>query len=122
MLWMLSTWCTSCRAGLETLSREQPDLAAAGLHIVTLRNFENGGFPGPSLGEFVRTFAPGLLGAANWTFGEVSEEMARIYNRRRYPDVYFLIDEEGLIHRIGFAPALGIEDIRAFAGAGQRDR
>ena len=116
MVWMFSTWCSSCAAAFEALSEKQSALNKAGLNIIALKNFENGGYPGPSLHEFVKRFGPTLLKEPNWTFGEVPALMAQAYNPRRYPDIYFLIDEKGILQAVQGAPGSTMATITRFAG------
>jgi len=116
MLWMFSTWCSSCAAAFDALSRKRSALAKAGLQVIALQNFENGGYPGPSLREFVERFGRPLLDAPNWTFGEVPARMAKTYNPRRYPDIYFLIDEKGMVQAMEGAPGATMATITRFVG------
>jgi len=116
MLWMFSTWCGSCAAAFEALAEQQPALAKAGLRIIALKNYENGGYPGPSLQDFVKRYGTTLLKAPNWIFGEVTAEMASRYNPRRYPDIYFLIDEKGMLQAVNGAPSATMSTIKKFAG------
>ena len=116
MLWMFSTWCTSCAAALEAMNEKQAAFREAGLQVIALRNFENGGYPGPPLRDFVERFGRPLLEADNWIFGEVPAEMAGTYNPRRYPDIYFLIDEKGVVQAIEPAPGATMSTITGFVG------
>ncbi|MGC8522512.1 MAG: oxidoreductase, partial [Steroidobacteraceae bacterium] len=70
LLWLLSTWCGSCAAGLQALRSEAAQLEMARLHVIVLRNYKNGGYPGPHIRSFVKRFAPALLSEPNWTFGQ----------------------------------------------------
>lgn len=115
MLWLLSTWCPSCAAGLDALAEKQPQLEEAGLTVLALRNHKNGGFPGPSITEFMQEYGSSLAQAPNWVLGEASPEMAKRYNPRNYPDVYFLIDEEGMVQAVSTAPAATLDRIMRFA-------
>ncbi|EQD75035.1 thiol-disulfide oxidoreductase, partial [mine drainage metagenome] len=72
LLWLLSTWCGSCTAGLQAMASETGPLAKSGLRVVILRNYRNGGYPGPDIRSFVDRFAPGLLTEPYWTFGQAS--------------------------------------------------
>jgi len=119
MLWMLSTWCSSCAAGLAAMAEKRAVLERAGLQVLAIRNLDNGGYPGPALREFVARFGPGLLEAGNWTFGEAGAEMARRYNPRRYPDIYFLIDEQGMLRAVEGTPGVTMDTITRFAGVGR---
>lgn len=115
MLWLLSTWCSSCIAGLDALADAQPRLEQANLKILALRNHENGGFPGPSITEFAARVGKPLTEAPNWVFGQVSPDMARRYNPQSYPDIYFLIDEDGMVQVVSTAPAATLDKIKRFA-------
>jgi len=114
MLWMYSTWCSSCAAGLDALEAHQRSLKRAGVEVIALQNFQNGGYPGPSPRKFVERFARALLAAPNWIFGTVPEAMAKRYNPRRYPDIYFLIDEQGMVRAIEGAPGATMDQILRF--------
>lgn len=116
MLWLFSTWCSSCAVGLEALVENQQRLERAGLQILALQNYKNGGYPGPSINEFIDQYGPAVLNASNWVIGEVPAEMAEQYNPRGYPDIYFLIDEAGMVRAIQGAPASSISTILRFAG------
>jgi thiol-disulfide isomerase/thioredoxin len=115
MLWFLSTWCTSCSVALEALENKQPELIESGLQIVALKNHENGGYPGPTMHEFVNHFSPDLFDAPNWLIGDASAELGTTYNPRRYPDIYFLIDEKGMLVAVEGAPGATLDVIMDFA-------
>ena len=115
MLWFLSTWCTSCSVALEALEKKQRELIESGLQIVALKNHENGGYPGPTIHEFVNYFSPDLLDAPNWLIGDASAELGAAYNPRRYPDIYFLIDEKGMLVAVEGAPGATLDVIMDFA-------
>ncbi len=72
MLWLFSTWCPSCKAGLKTLPRKQKQFLAGHLHLIILENHDNGGYSGPSLSEMKNRYAKRILGAPNWTFGHAT--------------------------------------------------
>lgn len=102
------------RGRLRGLERAAGRARGAGLRIIALRNFENGGYPGPALREFVARYGRSLLDAPNWTFGEVPAAMARAYNPQRYPDIYFLVDEKGVIRAMDGAPGATMARITRF--------
>lgn len=115
MLWFLSTWCTTCRIALDALEEKQQELIESGLQIIALKNHENGGYPGPTIHGFVKLFTPDLLNASNWMFGNASAELGALYNSRRYPDIYFLIDEKGMLVAVEGAPGATLDIIMEFA-------
>ena len=115
MLWFLSTWCTSCIEALKALEQEKSKLEASGMQIVVLNNHENGGYPGPDIIDFINQYAASLSDAPNWMIGDASAEMGITYNPRRYPDVYFLIDETGMVVAVEGAPGVTLDIIMNFA-------
>ena len=116
LLWLLSTWCGSCAAGLQALRNEAAQLEMARLHVIVLRNYKDGGYPGPHIRSFVKRVAPALLSEPNWTFGQASLALEQAYNGRHYPDIYYLIDATGHIQAVDSAPGATMNRILRFAG------
>lgn len=115
MLWLFSTWCPSCQAGLAALAQEQETLAAGRVHLVVLENYQNGGYSGPSMSKLVDRYASAVKGVPNWTFGDVTQKLAAVYNGKSYPDIYYLIGADGKIEVVGSAPSANMGQILAFA-------
>ncbi len=113
MFWFIATWCPSCIAGATMLSNNNDKLS--NLTIISLENYDNAGFPGPTMDEFVEENAPDMLTASNWVWGRVPEDTAKVYNPKNFADIYFLIDEEGIVQEIDGAPAATIGKIINFA-------
>ena len=113
MLWLFSTWCHTCAAGVKALTDKQSEWERNGLVILALRNYKNGGYPGPNVEEFISHYSSSS--SNNWVKGEASEVMNEQFNSRQYPDIYFLIDEQGIIQEKGTAPAVFIQKIIDFA-------
>lgn len=117
LLWLFSTWCPSCQVGLAALAKEQPRLAQAGLHVIVLENYNDGGFPGPAMSDLITHRAKSVRHAPNWTFGHATRKLAAAYNPRSYPDVYFFIRADGALAGAGSAPSATMAKILDFAGA-----
>jgi len=115
ILWMFSTWCPTCEASAVALAEKQADFAKYGVQVVVLENYQNGGYPGPSIGEFALKYAPRVVQAKNWTFGEATQGFAKIYNPKAYPDLYYLIGADGVIDEISGAPSATLDTILKFA-------
>ncbi len=113
MLWLVATWCSSCSEGARVLS--QNENALSNLTIITLKTYNNAGYPGPSIKTFAQQSAPKMLLVKNWLWGDITQDSASVYNPRNYPDIYFLIDKNGIVRDINDAPAATINTIRAFA-------
>ena len=58
MLWLFSTWCHTCVASIKVMQEKQTDWKKTGLVILAIRNYNNGGYPGPDMSEFIQKFAP----------------------------------------------------------------
>ncbi len=115
LLWLLSTWCSSCAAGLQTLARHTGILQKDGLRVVVLRNYRNGGYTGPHIAAFTAKVLPGFKAPQNWVLGQASRALDKRYNARHYPDIYFLIDANGRIRAEDSAPSATFARILAFA-------
>lgn len=113
MFWLLATWCPSCIAGAQVLAENNDKLGD--LTIITLETYGNAGYPGPSMEEFAKKYAPQMLSAHNWLWGDASQEATSVYNPRNYPDIFFLVDENGTLRDIDGAPAATINKIIEFA-------
>lgn len=115
MLWFLSTWCSSCIQAVKVLEERKSKLEASGMQIVVLKNHQNGGYPGPEIDDFINRYAASLSDTPNWMIGDATAEMGTTYNPRRYPDIYFLIDETGMLVAVDGAPAVSLDVIMNFA-------
>jgi len=113
MLWLVATWCSSCIEGAKVLAQNESKLGD--ITIITLKTYGNAGYSGPSIKKFAEQSAPKMLLAKNWLWGSLSQQSTRIYNQRNYPDIYFLIDKNGVVREINDAPAATIGDILKFA-------
>ncbi len=118
MLWMFSTWCHTCVAGLHALQKQQAILKNKALAVLAIRNYNNGGYPGVRMPEFIDKFAPALKKEKNWVFGEASQAMYQQINAKKYPDIYFLIDEKGMVQTVSTAPNASMDKIMAFIKGG----
>jgi thiol-disulfide isomerase/thioredoxin len=54
LLWLVTTWCSSCQAGTTAMAREISKLAADGVRVVELENYQDLGQPGPPMSKFSR--------------------------------------------------------------------
>lgn len=120
LLWLVSTWCSSCAAGLQAMQGQIPALQKTGLRVVVLRNYRNDGYPGPGIRAFVAQAAPSLVHQKHWLLGQASAELDARYNPRHYPDVYYLIDADGRVQGINGAPSATMDLILRFARGSKR--
>ncbi len=115
ILWLFSTWCHTCVAGVKAMQEKQAVWKKNGMLIISLRNFDNGGYPGADMPTFMQRFAPRLKNLDNWIIGEASKKMDRELNQKKFPDIYFLIDEKGWVRAVNTAPNVSMNLILKFA-------
>ncbi len=119
MLWLFATWCPSCQAGAAAIAEHFTQMEQAGLQIVQLKLYNNLGYPGPSVQDFARAYTrPGRSSPA-WLWGDASESLSYKYDPRGYPDIYFLIDKDGIVRDISGGPNTAIAQILSFAQSGR---
>jgi len=114
MLWLFSTWCHTCVVAAKSLEKNNAGLQKNGLTILALRNYKNGGNSGLSIEQFIEKFVPSMTQAENWVLGEASAQLDNAYNARHYADVYFLIDEQGMVQVVSTSPAATLSTIKKF--------
>lgn len=115
VVWQVTTWCPSCRAGLETFARHQAQIDKSDLTIVVLRDYKNGGYhPEASMLQFVEQTAPKLLSDPHFVIGEDTKALFDRYNPHHYIDVYQVIAPDGHIAVDSSAPSATFGKIERF--------
>lgn len=115
MLWLFSTWCHTCVAGVQVMQEQQATWEKSGLIILAIRNHNNGGYQGPDMPVFMQKIAPRMVNMNNWVTGEATEKMYHQLNAKKFPDIYFLIDEKGFVQVVSTAPTATMNKILNFA-------
>ena len=115
MLWLFSTWCHTCVASVRAMQKQQTIWNKNGLVVLALRNYKNGGYPGVNMVDFMQKFAPQTARFDNWIIGEASEQMDARLNKKKFPDIYFLVDENGMVQAVDTAPNITMQKIIRFA-------
>ncbi|MGH8226155.1 MAG: TlpA family protein disulfide reductase [Gammaproteobacteria bacterium] len=114
MVWEVATWCGSCVAGLQAMQRHALELRMAGVTVILLQVYKNGGYPGLPMKDFVKHFAPALLDHPGWVIGTANADFSKIYNPKHYADIYYLIDADGKVAAIDSAPGSSFPTIKRF--------
>ena len=118
MFWLIATWCPTCQVGAKVLSEEKmSDIEKYDLEIVVLKIWNNLGYAGPSLEEFGREWVGENFDHPNWIWGDASRELSFLYDPRGLPDIYYLIDRDGVIRVIDTAPSATLNKIFNFAAS-----
>ena len=117
MLWLFATWCPTCVAGTIAVAEKFDRLKQAGIQIIQLKLYNNLGYTGPSVADFANRHASSVAPSPSWLWGEASLKGSFTYDPQGYPDIYFLIDNGGIIRAIEPAPHVTMDKIMAFAAS-----
>ena len=115
MLWLFATWCPTCIYGTIAVAEKFDRIQQAGIQIIQLKLYNNLGYPGPSVEDFARRHAGSIPPSPDWLWGDASREGSFTYDPRGYPDIYFLIDKDGVLQAVDVAPHATMDTILAFA-------
>lgn len=115
LLWLMTTWCSSCQASTQTLAANLAKLQAAGVQVVEVENYADLGQSGPSLTAFAKTLAGAEFTNPDWTFGEASAGLTRTYNPQSDLDIYYLINASGQITYVNSSPVSTMPQLLAAA-------
>lgn len=115
MLWLFATWCPTCIYGTIAVAEKFDRIQQAGIQIIQLKLYNNLGYPGPSIEDFARRHAGSIPPSPDWLWGVASQEGSFTYDPRGYPDVYFLIDKDGVLQAVDVAPHATMDTILTFA-------
>lgn len=113
LLWFVATWCPSCQTSAAALRRHHQQLQS--LRILAVKMHQNAGYDGPTIREFAEQYAPETLEEDHWTWGRADRETTRRYDPRTVVDIFYLIDEEGIIRTVDRVPTTTINKITRFA-------
>lgn len=111
LLWFVTTWCSSCQAGTQTMAQHIEQLRADGVKVVELELYHNLGGSGPSVRNLATTYAGKASHNTDWTWGMASQQMSYRYDPKGYLDIYYLVDAQGHIRYINGAPASSVGDL-----------
>lgn len=114
MLWFVATWCSTCKAGIEAIASRIDELESYGLRIVTLKVYKNLGYEGPSITDLGKEAAGPAFNSPNWLWGVSTKRASFIYDPKGYPDIYWLIDGDGVIRAVNGAPNATMDQIMDF--------
>ncbi len=113
IVWQVTTWCPSCAAGLRTFAEHQAQIDRSDLTVLVLRDYKNGGYPGPGMRDFAKSVAPALLADPHFVFGKDSQALFERYNPRKFVDIYQAIAADGRIRLVSSSPSATFDKIEA---------
>jgi thiol-disulfide isomerase/thioredoxin len=116
LLWFVSTWCSSCQAGTQTMAQNLARLKAAGVRVEEVELYQDLGQTGPPMGQFAKTLAGAAYGSPGWTFGVSSASLTRTYDPQAYLDIYYLLNARGQVTYVNSSPGSTMPQLLAAAG------
>jgi thiol-disulfide isomerase/thioredoxin len=114
VVWQVTTWCPSCKAGLETFAQHQAEIDKSDITILVLRDYQNGGYPGPSIRKFAEPVALKLLNDPHFVFGDDTKALFDLYNPHKFVDVYQVIAPDGHVAVVSSTPSATFDKIEGF--------
>ncbi len=117
LIWLVTTWCSSCQAGTQAMAQHVATLAADGVRVVEVENYADLGQSGPAMGTFAKTLAGSAFANPDWTFGEASPTLTHTYNPKAHLDIYYLINAKGKITYVNSSPASTMSQLLGAAKA-----
>jgi thiol-disulfide isomerase/thioredoxin len=116
LVWFVSTWCSSCQAGTQTMAQNVARLQADGVKVDEVELYQNLGQSGPSMTAFANTLAGPEATNPDWTFGTSSASLTRTYDPQSYLDIYYLLNAQGDITYVNGSPGSTMPQLLAAAG------
>lgn len=115
LIWFVSTWCSSCQAGTQTMAQNLNTLRSDGVHVDEVELYQDLGQSGPSLGTFAKSLAGSQFVNPDWTFALSSASLTHIYDPQSYLDIYYLLNADGKITYVNGSPASTMPQLLAAA-------
>ena len=114
IVWQVTTWCPRCDAGLRTFADHQAQIDRSDITVLVLRDYRNGGYPGPGMRDFAKSVAAPLLEDPHFVFGEDTKALFDRYNPRKFVDIYQVITADGRVRLTSSSPSATFGKIEAF--------
>jgi thiol-disulfide isomerase/thioredoxin len=115
LVWFVSTWCTSCQAGTQTMAAYLPKLAADGVKVDEVELYADLGQSGPTLDSFSQQLAGPEATNPDWTFGTSSASLTRTYDPQSDLDIYYLLNAQGQVTYVNGSPGSTMPQLLAAA-------
>ncbi len=114
IVWQVTTWCPSCAAGLRTFADHQAQIDHSDMTVLVLRDYDNGGYPGPVMRDFAKSVAATLLDDPHFVFGDDTKALFERYNPGKFVDIYQVVAADGRVRLASSSPSATFDKIEAF--------
>ena len=115
LLWFVTTWCSSCQAGTQSVAQNIAALRRDGVRVDEVELYKDLGQSGPSMSQFARILAGPEATNPDWSFGTSSLQMTRTYDPSGYLDIYYLLDSHGRVTYVNGSPGSTMPQLLAAA-------
>ena len=115
LLWFVTTWCSSCQAGTQSVAQNIDALRRDGVRVDEVELYKDLVQSGPSMSQFARVLAGPEVTNPDWSFGTSSLQMTRTYDPSGYLDIYYLLDSHGRVTYVNGSPGSTMPQLLAAA-------
>jgi thiol-disulfide isomerase/thioredoxin len=105
LLWFVATWCSTCAQGNQAVNQNYQFFKSHGIKIVELEMYNDLGYPGPAITNFVSSYAPNAYSNNTLIPALSGYNMTARYDPNGYLDIYYLISSNGTVLYINGSPA-----------------
>ncbi|MDG6975879.1 MAG: redoxin family protein [Nitrososphaerota archaeon] len=98
LVWMVATWCPGCQETAPLIaSQYYSQLRSAGVTLLTVEDYNDLGYSGPTMAQFASQYAGGGSSHPGWLFADTSQSATYTYNPQADLDIWYLIGPSGRI-------------------------
>ena len=105
LLWFVATWCSTCAQGNQVLNQNYQFFKSRGIKIVELEMYNDLGYQGPAITNFVSSYAPNAYSNNTVIPALAGYNMTASYDPKGYLDIYYLISPNGTVLYINGSPS-----------------
>ncbi|MDG6916268.1 MAG: redoxin family protein [Nitrososphaerota archaeon] len=102
LVWMVATWCPGCQETAPLIvSQYYSQLRSAGVTLLTVEDYNDLGYSGPTMTQFASQYAGGAGSHPGWLFADTSQSATYTYNPQADLDIWYLVGPSGQIATSG---------------------
>ncbi len=112
VLWFVATWCSTCAQGNQVLNGNYQFFKKHGIDIVELELYKDLGYQGPTITNFISSYAPEAYANGTIIPALSGNNMTLKYDPKGYLDIYYLVSGNGTVEYISGEPALTLGQLK----------
>ena len=98
LVWIVATWCPGCQETAPLIaSQYYSQLRSAGVTLLTVEDYNDLGYAGPTMTQFAAQYAGGVGSHQGWLFADTSQGATYTYNPQADLDIWYLVSPSGTI-------------------------